>query len=212
MEKETARQMFKQIGVTTLTYGDLPSVPGSATNGWEVIEVGGGAGEAFIFRTYVDLSGFTIEDLTTFVQGVDIQKGLIPLKTGAMQGLYEFDFLTTRRMSVAELSNLFGLPGFMGSTVDLQEVIYGERMIYGENANTPGTFVQISGEAFGSGNPSAADKLHWTRLIFFHQAAKDDTAVIYPTNLVVQAITAEEKDLVYIERLRRSYTQQRQDP
>ena len=33
------------------------------------------------------------------------------------------------------------------------------------------------------------------------------TLTIYSTNLVSQAITGKEKDMVYIERLRRAYTQ-----
>jgi len=212
MPEPKAHQIYKQVPLTLLTYGNPPSTPSTATNGWEIIDVGG-IGSAFAHRTYIDLSSWASQQLTTFTQGIDIQKGLIPLKgttvpASQFQGVYEFDFITTRRLTDAELGNLFGLPGFLPSTVDLMEVIYGERMIYAENATVPGTFVQISGETFGSGNPTAMSRMHWTRLVFFHQPAEGDVCAIYPTNLVVQAMTVEEKDLVWMERLRRSYKQQ----
>jgi len=212
MPDPKAHQLYKQAPLTSIVYKNPPSTPSTASNGWDVIDVGG-IGNAFAYRTYIDLAGWTEQELTTFTQGVDIQKGLIPLKATTVpasqyQGIYEFDFITTRRLKDTELGNLFGLPGFLPSTVDLMEVIYGERMIYAENATVPGTFVQIGGETFGSGNPTAMDKLHWTRLIFFHQPAENDECVIYPTNLIVQAMTVEEKDLVWMERLRRSYVLQ----
>jgi hypothetical protein len=209
MEKATPRQMFKQIQAAEMVYNDPPSVAHTVTNGWEIV------GDGIVFRTYIDLSGYTQQDLTTFVQGIDIQKNFIPYLSGSAQTLKEVDIISTRRITDAELTNipLGETPGFQPSTVDLQEVIYGERMQYGINPPIQNTFVQISSDTFGSGNPSAADRLHWTRyLIMENGVSATDTLTVYPTNLVVQAITGEEKDLVYIERLRRSYTQQRTEP
>ena len=88
------------------------------------------------------------------------------------------------------------------------EVIYGERMVYGENATVAGTYVQISGETFGSGNPTAMSKMHWTRLIVLGSPGDGNQLAVYSTNLVLQAMTVEEKDLVWMERLRRSYVLQ----
>jgi len=208
MAEPKAHQLYKQVPGTGIIVGDYPSVPSTATDGWEVIDVLG-AQEAFVFRGYVDLAGWSRQDLTTFTQGIDIQKSLIPIKlAGVCPGVYEFDFITTRRLTDLELGNLFNLPGFGGSTVDLMEVIYGERMIYAENATLAGTFVQIGGETFGSGNATAMDKLHWSRLVILHEAQVPASLRIYPTNLVVQAMTLKEKDLVWMERLRRSYVLQ----
>ena len=121
--------------------------------------------------------------------------------------LWEFDFISTRKLTDAELISYGNLPGFKDSTVDLMEIIYGERMLYGENATIPGNFVQISGDTFGSGNPTAMSRMHWTRL-FVANVADGENLAIWPTNLVVQAMTVEEKDLVWMERLRRSYVHQ----
>jgi len=211
-EKEPkAHQLYKQIPQTNVVYHSAGSI---VTNGWEIV-TDTASHIDIAFRSYIDLSGWSKQDLTTFVQGIDIQKQMIPLKTAGAAGMlkiYEFDFITTRRLTNAELSptNLFDLPGFLKNTVDLMEVIYGERMEYGSNLQIPGSYVQISAETFGSGNPTAMDKLHWTRLLVFDTPQEGETGGIFATNLIVSALTVEEKDLVWMERLRRSYVLQDQ--
>jgi len=209
-EKEpVAHQLYKQIPATNASYLSAGS---TVTNGWVIINDSGGHLD-IAFRSYIDLAGWTKQELTTFIQGIDIQKQMIPLKTVGSLGMlkiYEFDFITSRRLTDDELNpgNLLDLPGFLENTVDLMEVIYGERMEYGSNIQIPGSYVQISGETFGSGNPTAMDKLHWTRLVVFDQPGELDSGALFATNLIVQALTVEEKDLVWMERLRRSYVLQ----
>jgi len=209
-EKEPkAHQLYKQIPSTNAVYRTEGS---TVSNGWVILYESAGHLD-IAFRSYIDLSGWAAQDLTTFTQGVDIQKQMIPLKTVGSLGMlkiYEFDFITTRRLTDSELApgNLLDLPGFLESTVDLMEVIYGERMEYGSNLQIPGSYVQISGETFGSGNPTAMDKLHWTRLVVLDSPTELDTGALFATNLIVQALTLEEKDLVWMERLRRSYVLQ----
>ena len=179
--------------------------------GWEEIpQQNLGAAVAVVAnRQYIDLAGYSMDDLTTFIQSVDIQKSRDPL--GANQQLvYVYDFLTTRRITTAELSNFTSavIPGYVESTLDLMEMIYGEHQTLAVNANIPGTFITTMGDTLGSGNATASDRLHWTRVYEMHPAGLGTTQLgIYSTNLVSQAITGKEKDLVYIERLRRAYTQ-----
>jgi len=209
-EEPKAHQLYKQIAGTEVVYLSAGS---TATNGWELIH-DSSSYVSFANRSYIDITGWSRQDLTTFVQGVDIQKQGIPVRGANAQGmlnLYEFDFLTTRKLTTTELdpANLKDLPGFLKNTGDLMEVIYGERMEYAINATIGFTYVQVSGDTFGSGNPTAMKKLHWTRLIVANNQLQNlDDIGVFATNLVVQAITAEEKDLVYMERLRRSYTLQ----
>jgi len=209
-EKEPkAHQLYKQIPSTNAVYRTEGS---TITNGWVILNDSSGHLDV-AFRTYIDLAGWSKQELTTFTTGVDIQKQMIPLKAVGALGMlkiYEFDFLTTRRLTDDELSpaNLLDMPGFLHNTVDLMEVIYGERMEYGSNIQIPGSYVQISGETFGSGNPTASDKLHWTRLVVFDSPTELDVGAIFASNLIVQALTVEEKDLVWMERLRRSYVLQ----
>lgn len=215
-EDPTPRQLLKQVDEATTRVVYDPEDPyaydnaaSSTTNGWENIAVnfGGVATGGIIRRTYIDLAGYTQDELTTFVQGVDIQKSLTPMAAGTV--VWEYDFITTRRLTVAELSDIQIEPGFLPSTLDLMELIYAEKKIWAENTNIPGTYITTNQTTSGSGNPSAADRLHWTRLYVFILGVTTAGIWVGPTNLVVSAVTAREKDLVWIERLRRSYTQQR---
>jgi hypothetical protein len=209
MADPKAHQLYKQVGYSAVAITSASGGTGTASHQWELIQLDADVA-VLAYRTYIDLAGWSEQELTTFTQGIDIQKQGIPIKTpsNTSQTLFEYDFITTRRLTDAELTNIFGLPGFRPSTADLMEVIYGERMQYGENGTIPGTYVQISGDTFGSGNPTAMDKMHWTRLMILANPGDGEQLVIYPTNLIVQAMTVEEKDLVWMERLRRSYVLQ----
>jgi len=204
-----AHQLYKQAPGSTLTVDESVDDT-TATDGWTPLNT-----FDMVYRTYIDLSGWSKQSLTMFTQGVDIQKSDIPLLAplpASVDVVWEYDFLTTRRLTDVELGLiLFGdTPGFLPSTVDLMEVIYGERMQYARNSTVPQTLVQVSGETFGSGNPTATDKLHWTRYIRLGNSLPSDSIQVFSTNLVVQAMTVEEKDLVWMERLRRSYVLQDQ--
>jgi len=121
----------------------------------------------------------------------------------------EIDILTTRKLTRDEILELSTLPGFEGNTVDLMEVIYGLRRTLVFNTNIAGEFVVADVETFGSGNATAMDKLHWTRMILVTlEPAPGAELFVYPTNLLVAALTMQEKDLVWLERLRRSYVLQ----
>jgi len=220
-EKEPkAHQLYKQIGKVIYTAGP-PFSPGEPstdtlednTGSWVVLTDPTGITRILANRQYIDLAGWSKQELTTFTQGVDIQKQQlpIPIPSGGISNLWEFDFITTRRLTDAELTSWgtdSAIPGFLPSTCDLMEMIYGERMSYGENTQIPLSYIQVGGETFGSGNPTAMDKMHWTRLYIMPSVTPATQIVICSTNLIVQALTVEEKDLVWMERLRRSYVLQ----
>lgn len=209
-----AHQLYKQIGYTLTVFNSSPGESTTAGAGWEVLT--GPTGQTVTaFRDYIDLSGWTKQQLTMFTQGVDIQKARLPqLSPGApapapgVNYLIEIDLLTTRRMTDFELGDTDNLAGFLGSTADLMQVIYGTRTTYATNDQILGAVVKLDVETWGSGNPTAMDKLHWSRVYQMGNAISGDILLIYPTNLVVQAMTVDEKDLVWMERLRRSYVLQ----
>jgi hypothetical protein len=218
MENTTPRRLMKQIGPCFVQF-DVESIEPVIANmtitnnneGWEEVPQGnlGQAVAVVANRQYIDLAGYTMDELTTFIQSVDIQKSRDPLGSN-QQLVYVYDFLTTRRITTAELSNFTTgeIPGYLESTLDLMEMIYGEHQTLAVNANIPGTFITTMGGTLGSGNATASDRLHWTRVYVMLPPGLGVTQLgIYSTNLVSQAITGKEKDLVYIERLRRAYTQ-----
>jgi len=216
-EKEPkAHQLCKQVPYGVVTFGD-PITPGDPTNdtttspGWDVLTDPLGTYHHFVYRDYIDLSGFSEQELTTFTQGVDIQKPFIPVFNGVVPNLFEFDYITTRRITDDELTEISlsgSVPSFSGNTLDLMQMIYGEGSLYAINAQVAGTYIKVNQGQFGSANPTAMSKLYWTRHIIVSAAAPDSIVQIFPTNLIVQALTVEEKDLVWMERMRRSYVLQ----
>ena len=219
MPEPTPRKLFKQLGATSLGLNFDSSSDSYAKKGWEVIW---NTMPYAVNRTYVDLAGYTQQELTTFIQGVDFQVETLirSLSTGIPEITF-LDILSTRRLTDDEISD-WGIPGiggdvpgFLDNTVDLQEVIYGERTTLAQNTNIPSLvgakYVILDRETFGSGNASAADRLHWTRVYWLNGSGPSETVLIPGANLVSQAVTVKEKDLIYIERLRRAYTQQRSE-
>jgi len=222
MEDSKARQLMKQLSGTYLqiTMGEsLPVVSDNPSNNWQAIpQTDVATMTAVVNRTYIDLAGYSIDDLTTFIQSVSVQHLRDPLVIGSAVTplIWAYDFVTTRRITTQELQQLTSgdVPGYLPSTLDLMEMIYGEHRTYALNANIPGTFITTDTDLLGSGNPTTADRLHWTRVYLFETTGalgNTNSYSFYPANLVCQAITGKEKDLVYIERLRRAYTQQRSE-
>ena len=220
-KNETLRQMFKQIGAGSGTFQYSLGTITTATitgEGWEYIEQVTPHIPNLINRQYIDLAGYTHDELTVFTQSVDFQHDKFATAYAAAldqpQVLYVYDLLTTRRIKDNELNDLTNsTPSFLNSTLDLMECVYGLQTTAFLNSNITllGAMVPTYTDSFGSGNPTASDRLHWTRIIWTTPLAQPQeqniTLGTNETNLAVAAVTAEEKDLVYIERLRRAYTQ-----
>jgi hypothetical protein len=215
-EEPTAHQLYKQIPRTTFTFPeDFPSTDPSATNGWQAAFVSG-SHSLLWHATYLDLAGWSAQDLTAFYQGMDLQIAYMPTgDTTAFPVLKVMDIITTRPLTETEITSFVtgsSPAGFVGNTVDLMEVVYAQRVDFAVNSNIDGTYVQTDAGAWGSGNPNAMSKLHWTRVVRITSsgtiAPGGSTITIYDTNLVLNVITVKEKDLVYMERLRRSYVLQ----
>lgn len=213
-DEPVAHQLFKQCSGVTVRFLTAGSTLHNG-EGWIILHDYAGS-VIIINRLYIDLAGWSQQQLTTFTQGIDIQKERIPVKQLSAVGgeaCQEWDYITTRKIQDSELTlNGFlgneSMPGFILNTMDLMEVIYGERMEYANNLQIPGSYVQINGEAFGSGNPTAMDKIHWTRIFKISRPEDSEQYTIFSTNLIIQALTVAETDLVWIERLRRSYALQ----
>lgn len=220
-EDVTPHQLYKQIGPAFAVFNYSSESSGQFSGeGWEIVWNGF---PYMINKQYIDLSGWSREQLTTFTQGVDFQHSRRPRSqsTGILE-VTVVDILSTRELTDDEITNwgMVGvpsatsdLPGFMDSTVDLMQVIYGERTTYVANDTMAvglagSVYVTIGSESFGSGNPTAMNRLHWTRVIWANGEGVSENLALGGTNLIVQAVTAKEKDLVWIERLRRSYVQQ----
>jgi len=215
MAKATARQLSKQIGLLSgsVTYsGGIISTTTISGEGWvRVPQTDETNRPCFVNRQYIDLAGLTAQELTVFYQSFDIQKDKMPVSLTAAR-IFEYDIVSTRKLQDSELAEMTtSPPSFLPNTLDLMECTFGLRTSYALNTTIAFTFVKMSEDTFGAGRPNAMDKLHWTRVILLEPPIADPPSMdvsVYPTNLLVQTITAEEPDLVWMERLRRSYVLQ----
>lgn len=213
VKKAKAHQLYKQFGAllvqnVNFSAGTSDIVrTGGYGQEWENLNPAGQL-QTWVNRQYIDLAGWTREDLTLFTQAVDIQNGFQPLLSSGITNLFYHDYITTRRMTDEECQAIGGdRPAFLTSSLDLMQCIYGEWHTW-SNSSEVGTAVNTARDTFGSGNATAMDKLHITRVVCAFGAGTAEGFSVYDANYVIGAVTKEEKDLVHMERLRRSYVTQ----
>jgi len=204
-------QLSKQVPKAEINLSiDYPSTPTTITGeGWQVVDLSASFSVAY-WQGYIDLEGWSVQDLTTFISNVDVQKSYLTRNAGPVAScpvVKELDIVTTRKLTVAEITQLGSTVGYLGSSMDLMEVIFGLRRTLVENTAIASEYQIADVAGWGSNRPTAMSKLHWTRIIECSQAGPTQV-IVYPTNLIVMAVTAEEGTSVYLERLRRSYVLQ----
>lgn len=174
-------------------------------NGWEAL-----SDRVFVCREYYDLHGYNREDLTAFVQGVDIQEGGLP--TGLMHTFFLTDLITNSKPTDEDLLNTYSslvnvctAPGFFNSVMNMEDILYARTRQYVLDAAWAGTgSLRLAGVgSWGQGAASAATKVHLTRLLVVGDIA-GETIRIPPANYVTAIIIAKEGDLEYLMRQKRS--------
>jgi len=204
MTQEGPRVMAKVLTGTTVT-NDGSALITSVTGEWVQVV---GSNNAAVQRTYFDLSGYNLESLTTFVQGVEIQDpGPVVGDDNAVELL---EILSTEFISDAEIVGFitgagFSGPGYSLSTNNMDQVIYGRRRIYYQKAPpiTPVIPFLHSTSMWGTANASSSDKIHITRIII--TTTINAVSTVSDTNVVLVAVIAKEKELPYLMRQKRSY-------
>jgi len=205
--------MDKPLDGVDITMGSPAAFPATIDgNDWEIIENTGTP--AYATRSYYDTSGYNIKQLTCFFQGVDIQEAWGPRGTSEF---FLVDLITTHRMTQQQIIDahiFFGapegdLPGFPRSTFDMSQVIYGRtRQFLPPSADFQAS--QYSTTRWGTCAATSGDKIYLTRIVYLDGtpitgAAADSIINIPPCDYVTAIIVAEEKDLQYIMRQKRSF-------
>jgi len=203
----------KPLDGVNITMGSPAPFPASMSgDDWEIINNAGTP--AYATRSYYDTSGYNLEQLTCFFQGVDIQEAWGPRGTSEF---FLVDLITTHRMTQQQIidAHIFfgasrnGLPGFPRSTFDMSQVIYGRsRQYLPPSVDVQAT--QYSTSSWGTCAATSGDKIYLTRIVYLDGtpgtgAAADSTINIPPCDYVTAIIVAEEKDLQYIMRQKRSF-------
>lgn len=185
--------------------GDLSIT--STSEGWEVLPLKDNAFNGFVWRGYVDLAGYDIEQLTFFIQGINVQEA--STFSGLTTSLVSLDLVTKVYVNNDDLNSAYDgqlyPAGFLTTNHDMEQVMMGRlRNYYHDDGWTLDNLLQLSSvNEWGEGAATAGARLYLTRVI----AVSDESAgvVIPAACFQIAGVATEEADLEYIMRLRRDY-------
>lgn len=183
-------------------------------NGWSVLDA---AETRFAHETVIDLSGYAMESLTFFPQAIGLQDPGIytyfPGDGSTFNGLQVLDIVTSVPMDLDAVANIQanGIgPGMLGSLYEFETLLFGMYRFFTANTNIPyPNYQQLErSQRFDSGEPTAADKLYCYRIVtLFSSGPPEPTAFVKipAARQLIGGAMGEEKELIYMQRLKRSY-------
>jgi hypothetical protein len=170
------------------------------------------------YETYIDLSGFEMEDLTILPMETAVQDPGLYSGGRLTDPLWVMDVISQERLGAATLSNMLdstnndynNAPGMMGQNQEFQQITMGQLRIMGNSTQTTATaatlppWIAQNVSTFGSGAPVTVQKL-WVYRFVYLVAAATSPLNIPASRILLRGMVTKESDLVYIQRLRRSY-------
>jgi len=211
MTLEGPRLLDKLIEACDIDMGESPApaaFPASISDSqWQILD--NLANPTYAARSFYDLSGYTHDDLTTFIRSVDIQEGWGPRGNS---DFFIIDLVTTEPIDDTTLVNAAiystgdgDLPGFPRSDFNMNQVIYGRTREF-IKAGTGTIANQYSTSFFGTGTASNSKRIYITRVCYVDPTADQGTKVhVPPCDYVTAAMIGKEKEIPYLMRLKRSY-------
>ena len=183
-------------------------------NGWHVLNA---AETRFAHETVIDLSGYAMESLTFFPAAIGLQDPGIyvynPGDAATFNGLQVLDIVTSVPMDLDAVANIQAQgigPGMLGSLYEFETILFGMFRFFTANTNIPyPNYQQLErSQRFDSGEPNASDKLFCYRIVtVLSSGPPEPTSIVkIPAcrQLIGGAMDAE-SELVYLQRLKRSY-------
>ena len=226
MSKITGTRLLrKQIPGIAVDYDDAPPYIGftgpSSSAGWEIYGNDLNTGFA-IWRGYFDIQGWSKEQLSAFIGGAGWQESDgWNLHDPQLAHSFAPEINTWDIISKAPIPNsaldavhfvdgigYFGWngPGMSRSNYDLEEIFAARHRQFVVNTILNNVLMQNDQNIWGAGDATAGDKIYITRIISTGVSIKDGSLLIVPPQgIILPATVVDEKDLVYMERLRRSY-------
>jgi len=178
------------------------------------------------FQTFIDLAGYTRQDDLTFF--LDDRAMLDPgpyRSTIGATGTPAYNFyaemvtivtsgpinpVTLIEEFVATASPNDGNPGYLGSTLDWDQILMGNNTILAVDNQVGGQalLTKLRNHYFGSGEPTNNDRMYLTRFLVVSEAssiAADETISLPSCRVVLRGMAAREPEYINIYRLKRSY-------
>jgi hypothetical protein len=214
MAKETkeakSRVLSKQIDGCVAIIGGSQNHTITGAEGWKGIYNSQGTGFHIIYNIQtIDLSGYNLQDLTLFPQGILMQDlQTMPQGITSPNPLTRATIVSTTPIEESDLNqidsgtNQWHLPGSNHSTHSLQNILQGRIQYYVLNQQSSG-LMQTSESMWGSGDSTAADKL-WLCDAFMIPDTENAMGAAPDQAFVIPSIITEEPELEYMMRLSRS--------
>jgi len=166
---------------------------------------------------YFDLSGYELDDLTMATVACRIQDPGVYLYSGDTDVFCVYDIISQERLSEDDLKLMKtncdtfqqAAPGMNKGPLDHSQIVSGTYRLFTKNANVtglPGLMLNARTVKFGSGSPTAVQKLWVYRIVMFLQTpVAGDFLVIPATTVALLADVYKEDEIPYMMRLKRSY-------
>lgn len=182
--------------------------------------VGTNIGKCLFKFESIDLSAFFVQDRTFFpVELVTQTVGTVDCSASAdwnnSAKVVVYDIISAVPINGQELADGIvsqEFPGFSEFPLDNQFIMYGSYKVYAANSTNsiPGYMQLVQSNNFGSGKPTAAERLYCYRFIVPDSNAEltaAATLMVPPTRYEILGQTDIEDELERIYRLRQSYEQ-----
>ena len=211
MTDEQPRRLTALHPQCSATYTNDPNTPWTNLNGWQVA-----SGTTIFHETQIDLSGYAMDSLTFFPMSVGLQDPgiytFLPGASSTFSAIQVLDIVTSVPLSpllVATAQTTGTGAGMLGSLREFETILFGTYRFFTLNTNIPyPNYQQLErSQRFDSGEPTAADKLYSYRIVTVVTSDLDEASyvTIPAARHLIGGVMGEEADLVYMQRLKRSY-------
>jgi hypothetical protein len=169
---------------------------------------------AWLYRSQIDISGWTKEGLTAFFAGLYLQRPL-PYSSNYtvdpnLGGAVIQDIVIVTDVPINNpLANTALSAGFPDDPSDYMTVKLGTGSQRVQTISAPSNLVENDSWNYGSADPTASDTLYVYRYVIVSVPQPIpllDAVILFPClRLVAEGIATQEPEYVYLTRLRRSY-------
>jgi len=206
-------------GPRTLTV-DIPEYINTYTTNFPMYKgwYNGTTNNCIGYETYLDLSGYELDDLTLVPTGGALQDpGRYSYTLSAPGSPVENDFeildiISQERLNLPDIDadlTLLNVPGMMTSINNFSQITIGQYralVVPTTQATVLDLMQVVNAGTFGSSDPVVVQKLWVYRIVRVNGTkTAGDTLAIPASRFILRGTVIKEKDLVYMQRLKRSY-------
>lgn len=166
---------------------------------------------------YLDLTGYELDDLTLGTVTCRLQDPGVYMYSGDADVFGVYDIVSQERLTEEDMRSIKAnftattqsAPGMSAGPLDRAQIVSGTFRLFTKNSNIvglPTLMLNARTVRFGSGSPTAVQKLWCYRIVVFITGPLlGDTLTIPASTLILIGDVYKEDELPYMMRLKRSY-------